>query len=144
MWVTPPPLPVIVNGNVPGDAAEVVITLSVEENEDVPDVGLNAPDTPAGAPERVRATFCGGPETKFTVTVKLVPLPGATACWLGEADMEKSKGVGEVTVKLMLITLLLGFGSLFVETDQVNVCVPGVAVHVVCALTVAGLSVGPG
>jgi len=40
--------------------------------------------------------------------------------------------------------LLLGFGSLFVETDQVKVCVPGVAVHVVCALTVAGAPVGPG
>jgi hypothetical protein len=144
VWVTPPPLPVIVNGKVPGDAAEVATTLRVEENEDVPDVGLNVPDTPAGAPERVRATFWGGPETKFTVTVKLVLPPGATACWLGEADMEKSKGIGEVTVKLMLPTLLLGSGSPAVETDQVSVCVPGVAIHGVCALTVAGTPAGPG
>ena len=47
-------------------------------------------------------------------------------------------------MNVVLITLLLGFGSLFVETDQVNVCIPGVAIHVVCALTVAGVPVGPG
>jgi len=47
-------------------------------------------------------------------------------------------------VNAVLITLLLGFGSLFVETDQVNVWGPGVAAQGVCALTVAGAPVGPG
>ncbi len=33
------------------------------------------------------------------------------------------------TVNVVLITLLLGFGSLSVEIIQVRVCVPGVACH---------------
>ena len=54
--------------------------------------------------------------------------------------------VGSVgpTVNVVLITLSLGVGSLIVETDQVNVWVPAVAVHGVCVFTVAGLPVGPG
>ncbi len=68
-WVTPPPLPVAVNVKVPGDTEEVVVTLRVELKLGVPDVGLNAPDTPAGAPDKLRPTLCGVPETKFTVTV---------------------------------------------------------------------------
>ena len=48
------------------------------------------------------------------------------------------------TVKIMVFTLLLGFGSFFVETDQVNVCVPGVAIHGVCAVKTYGVPVGPG
>ena len=48
------------------------------------------------------------------------------------------------TVKMMVFTLLLGFGSFFVETDQVNVCVPGVATQCVCAVTIYGVPVGPG
>jgi len=37
--------------------------------------------------------------------------------------------VGCSTVNVMLITLLLGFGSLSVEIIQVKVWVPGVACH---------------
>jgi len=47
------------------------------------------------------------------------------------------------TVNAVLIMLLLGFGSLFVEADQINVCVPGHAVHGVCAVTVTGTPMGP-
>jgi len=47
-------------------------------------------------------------------------------------------------VKVELITLLLGFGSPAVDSDQVRVWVPGVACHSVCAVTVNGVSVGPG
>jgi hypothetical protein len=50
----------------------------------------------------------------------------------------------DATVNVMLFTLLLGFGSSFVETDQVNVCVPGVAIHGVCALTINRVPFGPG
>ena len=78
--------------------------------------------------------------------------PGVALCWVGEAVNEKSNcATGCVvvdtagpTLNVVLMTLLLGFGSLFVETDQVNVCVPGVAIHGVCVFTVAGLPVGPG
>lgn len=47
-------------------------------------------------------------------------------------------------MKLWLITLLLGFESSAVEMDQVSMCVPGVAIHGVPALTVAGVPAGPG
>lgn len=67
--VTPPPLPVAVNVNVPGDTEEVVVMLNAELKLGVPDVGLNAPETPAGAPDKLRATLCGAPETNFTLTV---------------------------------------------------------------------------
>jgi hypothetical protein len=48
------------------------------------------------------------------------------------------------TMNVALITLLLGFGSLFVETNQVNVCVPGVAIHGVCAFMRYEFPAGPG
>ena len=49
------------------------------------------------------------------------------------------------TVKVVLITLLLGFGSKpagIVVTTHVNLCVPGVAVHGVCKGI--GIPTGPG
>jgi hypothetical protein len=54
---------------VPEDAEEAAVTLSVELKVGVPDVGLNDPDTPLGAPDRLRATLCAAPDTKLTVTV---------------------------------------------------------------------------
>jgi len=47
----------------------VAVTLSVEVKGGVPDVGLNDADTPAGNPDMLRATLCGGPVSVFTVTV---------------------------------------------------------------------------
>lgn len=142
--VTPPPLPVIVSVKVPGDADGVVVTLRAELNGGIPDVGLTDAATPGGDPDRLRATLCVVPDTRFTVTAKLVLPPGATFCWEGEMDIEKSKGAAATIVKLVLIMLLLGFGSPTVETVQVRVCVPRVAVHGVSALIVAGVPVGPG
>ena len=67
--VTPPPTPTIVNVNVPGDTEGATVTLRVEVNEGVPEVGLNDADTPPGNPDTLRATLCCGPDTGFTVTV---------------------------------------------------------------------------
>ena len=50
---------------------------------------------------------------------------------------------GDPTVNVVLITLLLGFGSLAVDTAQVNVWVPNVAVHGVDTVTVAGTPPDP-
>ena len=63
---------------------------------------------------------------------------------MGEAEIEKSNGAWGVTVKVVLITLLEGFGSPTVDADHVNVWVPGVASQGDAAVTVAGLPVGPG
>jgi hypothetical protein len=51
---------------------------------------------------------------------------------------------GDPTVNVVLTALLLGFGSFGVDTDQVNVWVPDVAVHGADAVTVAGTPPGPG
>lgn len=40
----------------------------MEVKAGVPDVELNAPDTPGGAPDRLRETVCGVPDTKATFT----------------------------------------------------------------------------
>jgi hypothetical protein len=50
---------------------------------------------------------------------------------------------GDPTVNVVLITLLPGSGSFVVDSDHVNVWVPGVAVHGVDAVTVAGTPPGP-
>jgi hypothetical protein len=47
-------------------------------------------------------------------------------------------------MKVVLIWLLLGFGSLSVDIDHVNVWVPAVAIQGVSAVTVAGVLTGPG
>ena len=62
-------MPIIVSVDVPGDAEGTTVMLSVEVNGGVPEVGLNDADTPAGNPDALRSTFCGGPATVFTVTV---------------------------------------------------------------------------
>lgn len=41
VWVTPPPLPTMVSVNVPGDTEDASVTVSVEVNGGVPEVGLN-------------------------------------------------------------------------------------------------------
>ena len=65
----PPPIPEIVSVIVPGDAEEVVVTLSVELKGGVPDIGVNETDTPAGGGvDKLKATLCAVPDTKFTVT----------------------------------------------------------------------------
>jgi hypothetical protein len=66
---TPPPTPEIVSVKVPGDAEEVVLTLRVELKGGVPDVGANVTDTPVGGGvDKLKATLCAAPDTKFTVT----------------------------------------------------------------------------
>ena len=58
----------MVSVRVPGDAEEAAVTLSVELKVGVPDVGLNDPDTPLGAPDKLRVTLCAVPDPRFTVT----------------------------------------------------------------------------
>jgi hypothetical protein len=52
---------------------------------------------------------------------------------------------GDPTVNVVVITLLLGSGSLLVEIDQVRVWVPAVACHI-CFVAVIGngAPIGPG
>ena len=55
--VVPPPAAMIVRVIVPGDTLDVVEMVRVEEYGGVPEAGLKDPDTPAGAPPRLRATL---------------------------------------------------------------------------------------
>ena len=68
LCTTPPPLPVMVRVYVPGETDEIEVRLNVELKDGVPEGELNAPDTPAGAPERVRETVCGVPDNRLTLT----------------------------------------------------------------------------
>lgn len=52
-----PAVPVIVNAYCPEATEPVVVMESVELNPGVPDVGFSDADTPAGAPETVKATL---------------------------------------------------------------------------------------
>jgi hypothetical protein len=66
---TPPLIPEIVSVKVPGDAEAVVVTLSVELKGGVPVVGVNEAETPpGGGVDKLKATLCAVPDTKFTVT----------------------------------------------------------------------------
>jgi hypothetical protein len=60
-----------------------------------PEDALKVPDTTpdaimSGGPDRLKATFCTDPATKFTVTVKVALVPGVTVRSVGEIDSSKS------------------------------------------------------
>jgi len=112
--------------------------LSVELNGGVPDSWLSAAEAPGSAPDVVRETLWEGPDTRARFSVKLALPPGTMLCCVGVAVIEKSDCAGCPTVKVLPIALLLLSGSRpsgMVETIQVRVCVPGVAIHGICVLT---------
>jgi hypothetical protein len=64
-----PAVPVIVITYCPGATDDVVETESIELKLGDPDVGLSDVETPLGAPETDKTTFCVEPETRLTVIV---------------------------------------------------------------------------
>jgi hypothetical protein len=93
-----PAVPVIVSAYCPEATDAVVVIESTELKLGFPDVGFSDAETPFGAPETVKATFCDVPDTRPTVTVDVALPPGAMVCCAGEAEMEKSNGCTTCTV----------------------------------------------
>jgi hypothetical protein len=83
---------VIVNVYSPGVTDGVVVMESIELKLGVPDIGLSDAETPLGAPETVKVTLSDVPDTRPTVTVRVVLPPGVMVCCAGESEMEKSNG----------------------------------------------------
>jgi hypothetical protein len=69
LWLRVPLVPVIVIGNEPVAALDVVVTLSVELPLPVTEDGLNVPDAPAPKPVAARPTVLANPLVPVTVTV---------------------------------------------------------------------------
>jgi hypothetical protein len=69
LWLRVPLVPVIVIGNEPVAALDVVVTLSVELPLPVTEDGLNVPDAPAQKPVAARLTVPPNPLVPVTVTV---------------------------------------------------------------------------
>ena len=87
------------------------MTVNVDVKLGVPEGGLNDPDTPLGAPDRLRATLSPEPDTKPTFTVKVVLPPGVTVCDDGEAEIEKSNCWAGCTTRVASASWLTPFAE---------------------------------
>jgi hypothetical protein len=86
---------------VPAAVAVVVEMFSVHVPEPVMELGLHPAVIPAGTPLSTNVTAPLNPLDAATVRVKLVLLPAATVCELGDAVSEKSGG------RLLAVTVTL-------------------------------------
>jgi hypothetical protein len=83
-------VPVTVSVYVPGAAAVVEASVSVELPLPLIDVGENEPVTPLGAPDKASETVCAAPEVIAVVIVLVVEPPGVKETVVGLAAIEKS------------------------------------------------------
>src|SRR5579872_152014 len=98
-WVSPPLLPVTVNGYVPAAVEALVGMVSVEFPEVLTAAGLKPGVVPAGSPVALRETEPLNPFTAATLAVKVAVFPAVTVAEAGVAVSVKSC-MGEVTQKV--------------------------------------------
>jgi hypothetical protein len=84
------PVPVMVIDEVPEGVLDEVVTVSVEEEPAVTEVGLKEADAPDGSPEAVSETVCALPEVTVVEMVEVAEPPGLTEAEAGLAEIEKS------------------------------------------------------
>ncbi len=101
-----PLVPVIVSVRVPVGVLDRVEIVSVEEPEPVTDVGLNDALVREGKPLTLKVTVPPNPLMAVTVTVVDV-VPGCpTDSDVGDAEIEKSGGLVEVTTSFTVVEWL--------------------------------------
>jgi hypothetical protein len=96
VWVAVVPVPVMVNGYVPGGVVADVETVSVELAPAVTAVGLKLALAPAGRPAADRVTVCGEPDVTavLMVVVVLAPLERGDRRW-SRGDTANLRGRGD-------------------------------------------------
>jgi hypothetical protein len=91
-----PLVPVTVTVYAPAGVVLLVVTVRVEEPDPLTDVGLKLPDAPVGNPLTEKLTEPLKPPEAVAVAVKVVELPGVTACELGVSPTEKPADDDEI------------------------------------------------
>jgi len=101
VFVTPPPVPLMVIEYVPVGVVAAVEIVNVEDAVGLMDDGLKEQDAPDGSPaEHDSDTDCVEPLVKVAVAVVAALEPCTTEPLEGLTDTEKSKVVGALTVRL--------------------------------------------
>lgn len=98
VWLSPPLVPVIVNGKLP-EGVELVVEIVRVDPDPFTEDGVKLAVAPLGSPLAVNATWPLNPFNGDSETVKVVLPPGGTDSAAGAAESEKF-GVEELTLKL--------------------------------------------
>ena len=100
MRVADVPVPVIVTGYVPDGVLDPVVMVSVDEQPEVIEAGLNDAVAPAGRPLADSVTVWAEPLVTAVETVVETDDPGFTEPAEGEAPIEKSLPTGVLTASV--------------------------------------------
>jgi hypothetical protein len=90
VWVSPPPVPVVVRVYVPGVVVEGTANVAIDDPEPPAIMlGLKLTVTPAGTPEIVNPTSELNPPETVVVMVEFALLPATTAVGMDQAEIVK-------------------------------------------------------